>query len=110
MMIKKLKNHNFEPILAYGHDPAKVPKFQNWTWWYSIDWKFHTVDYKIIFYFLSCPVTDKKPKNLLPISVATRNFLFNSIANFYVLGIFKPKKTDALVGRVWTFHIMQTSE
>jgi hypothetical protein len=29
-MIKKFKNHNFEPILAYGHDPAKVPKFQNW--------------------------------------------------------------------------------
>jgi hypothetical protein len=41
---KKFKNHNFEPILAYGHDPAKVTKFQNWTWWYSIDWKFHTDD------------------------------------------------------------------
>jgi hypothetical protein len=22
MMVKKFKNHNFEPILAYGHDPA----------------------------------------------------------------------------------------
>jgi hypothetical protein len=30
MMVKKFKNHNFEPILAYGHDPAKDPKFQNW--------------------------------------------------------------------------------
>jgi hypothetical protein len=31
MMVKKSKNHNFEPFLAYGHDPAKFPKFQNWT-------------------------------------------------------------------------------
>jgi hypothetical protein len=31
MMVKKIKNHNFEPIFAYGHDPAKVSKFQNWT-------------------------------------------------------------------------------
>jgi hypothetical protein len=31
---------------------------------------------KIIFYFFSCPVTDQQPKNVLPISVATRNFLF----------------------------------
>jgi hypothetical protein len=30
-MVKKFKNHNFEPIWAYGHDPAKVPKFQNWS-------------------------------------------------------------------------------
>jgi hypothetical protein len=30
MMLKIFKNHNFEPILAYVHDPAKVPKFQNW--------------------------------------------------------------------------------
>jgi hypothetical protein len=30
MMVKKFKHHNFEPILAYGHDPAKVRKFQNW--------------------------------------------------------------------------------
>jgi hypothetical protein len=29
-----------------------------------------------IFYFFSCPVTDQQPKNVLPISVATRNFLF----------------------------------
>jgi hypothetical protein len=29
MMVKNFKNHNFEPILAYGHDPAKVPKIQN---------------------------------------------------------------------------------
>jgi hypothetical protein len=44
MKVKKFKNHNFEPILAYGHDPAKVTKFQNWASWYSIDWKFHTDD------------------------------------------------------------------
>jgi hypothetical protein len=31
---------------------------------------------KIIFYFFSCPVTDQQPKNVLPISVVTRNFLF----------------------------------
>jgi hypothetical protein len=30
MMVKKFKDHNFEPILAYGHDPAQVPDFQNW--------------------------------------------------------------------------------
>jgi hypothetical protein len=30
MMVKNFKNHNFENILAYDHDPAKVPKFQNW--------------------------------------------------------------------------------
>jgi hypothetical protein len=30
MMVKNFKNYNFEPILAYGHDPAKVPKVQNW--------------------------------------------------------------------------------
>jgi hypothetical protein len=29
-----------------------------------------------IFYFYSCPVTDQQPKNVLPISVATWNFLF----------------------------------
>jgi hypothetical protein len=29
-MVNKFKIHNFEPILAYGHDAAKVPKFQNW--------------------------------------------------------------------------------
>jgi hypothetical protein len=29
-----------------------------------------------MFYFLSCPVTDQQPKNVLPISVATRNFLY----------------------------------
>jgi hypothetical protein len=29
MMGKNVKNHNLEPILAYGHDPAKVPKIQN---------------------------------------------------------------------------------
>jgi hypothetical protein len=22
MMVKKFKNHNFEPVLAYGYDPA----------------------------------------------------------------------------------------
>jgi hypothetical protein len=33
---------------------------------------------KIIFYFFSCPVTGQQPKNVLPISVATRNFLFIS--------------------------------
>jgi hypothetical protein len=31
---------------------------------------------KIIFIFFSCPVTDQQPKNVLPISVATWNFLF----------------------------------
>jgi hypothetical protein len=31
---------------------------------------------KIIFYFFSCPVIDQQLKNVLPISVATRNFLF----------------------------------
>jgi hypothetical protein len=31
MMVKIFKNHNFEPLatMAYGHNPAKVPKFQN---------------------------------------------------------------------------------
>jgi hypothetical protein len=29
-----------------------------------------------IFYFYSCPLTDQQPKNVLPISVATWNFLF----------------------------------
>jgi hypothetical protein len=29
-----------------------------------------------IFYFYSCPVTDQQLKNVLPISVATWNFLF----------------------------------
>jgi hypothetical protein len=42
MMVNKIKIHNFEPILACGHDMVKVPKFQNWALWYSIDWKFHT--------------------------------------------------------------------
>jgi hypothetical protein len=46
MLVKKFKNHNFEPILAYGHDLAKVPEFRNWAWWYSIGWKFHTDDKK----------------------------------------------------------------
>jgi hypothetical protein len=27
---KKLQESQFEPILAYGHDPTKVQKFQNW--------------------------------------------------------------------------------
>jgi hypothetical protein len=40
------------------------------------DWKFHTDEKKIICYFFSCPVTDQQPKNVLPISVATRNLLF----------------------------------
>jgi hypothetical protein len=31
---------------------------------------------KIIFYFFSCPVIDQQPKNVLPISLVTRNFLF----------------------------------
>jgi hypothetical protein len=30
MKVKKIKIQNFEPILAYGHDPAKVPELQNW--------------------------------------------------------------------------------
>jgi hypothetical protein len=30
MKVKKFKIHNFEPILVYGHDPAKVPKLLNW--------------------------------------------------------------------------------
>jgi hypothetical protein len=51
MMVKEFKNHNFDPILAYGHDPSKVPKFQNWACWYSIDWKFHTDDEKTYFNF-----------------------------------------------------------
>jgi hypothetical protein len=51
MMVKKFKNQNFEPILAYGHDSAKVPKFQNWARWYSIDWKLHTDDKKSYFTF-----------------------------------------------------------
>jgi hypothetical protein len=34
----------------------------------------------IIFYFFSCPVTDQQPKNVFPISVATRNFLFISLS------------------------------
>jgi hypothetical protein len=34
------------------------------------------ISLKIIFYFFSCPVTDQQPKNVLPISVATWNFLF----------------------------------
>jgi hypothetical protein len=33
-------------------------------------------------------------------------FLF--IANFLVLGLFIPKKSDVQVGRVNTFHILQT--
>jgi hypothetical protein len=28
MIVKKFKNHNFEPILAYGQDSALTPKFQ----------------------------------------------------------------------------------
>jgi hypothetical protein len=51
MKVKTLKIHNFEPILAHGHDPAQVPKFQNWARWYSIDWKFHTDDKKSYFTF-----------------------------------------------------------
>jgi hypothetical protein len=31
-------------------------------------------------------------------------------ADFHVSGLFIPKKSDALVGRVSTFHILQTSE
>jgi hypothetical protein len=34
-----------------------------------------------MFYFFSCPVTDQQPKNVLPISVATRNFLFINICD-----------------------------
>jgi hypothetical protein len=78
MIVKKFKNRNFEALcstLAKDHDPAKVPKIQNWAWWYFIDWTFHPVD-KTIFYIYSRPVTDQQPKNVLPISVATRNFLF----------------------------------
>jgi hypothetical protein len=55
--------------------------------WYSIDWKFHTDDKKIIFYFFSCPVTDQQPENVLPISVATRNFLFIYICNCSFLNV-----------------------
>jgi hypothetical protein len=35
------------------------------------------------------------------------SLVFKKILNFYWK---KVKKTDALVGRVWTFHILQTSE
>jgi hypothetical protein len=35
---------------------------------------------KIIFYFFSCPVTDQQPKNVLPIFVVTRNFLFIQVS------------------------------
>jgi hypothetical protein len=39
---------------------------------------------KIKYYFFSCPVTDQQPKNVLTISVATRNFLFiQSLKYFY---------------------------
>jgi hypothetical protein len=38
---------------------------------------------KIIFYFFSCPVTDQQPKNVLPIFVATRYFLFILIFLFF---------------------------
>jgi hypothetical protein len=54
MMVKNFKNHNFEAqcsTLAYGHDPAKVPKIHNRARWYSIDWKFHTDDKKSYFTF-----------------------------------------------------------
>jgi hypothetical protein len=34
-------------LLAYGHDPVKVPKFKYRAWLYSIDRKFHTDDKKI---------------------------------------------------------------
>jgi hypothetical protein len=35
------------------------------------------------------------------------NFVF--IASFHVLGLFIPKKSDALVGRGETFHVLRTS-
>jgi hypothetical protein len=35
---------------------------------------------KMKFYFFSCPITAQQPKNVLPVSVATWNFLF--IRNF----------------------------
>jgi hypothetical protein len=36
-----------------------------------------------MFEFFSCPVTDQQPKNVLPISVATRNFLFISFPLYF---------------------------
>jgi hypothetical protein len=36
-----------------------------------------------IFYFFSCPVTDQHPKNVLPISVSTWNFLFISFCRVF---------------------------
>jgi hypothetical protein len=41
--------------LAYGHNPAKVPKFQNRAWWYSIDRKFHANDKKSYILLLQLP-------------------------------------------------------
>jgi hypothetical protein len=69
MMVENFEHHNFEALcytLAYGHDPAKDSIIQKRVWWHSNDWKFHTDDKKIKFYFFSCPVTDQQPKNVLP--------------------------------------------
>jgi hypothetical protein len=94
MKVKKIKIHNFEPILAYDHDPAKVPKFQNFghDGMYSIDWKFHD-DLKSYFTCFSCPVTGQQPKNVLPISVVTRNFLFILIFGFSAISWWQNKVT-----------------
>jgi hypothetical protein len=73
-------------------NPAKVPFFQYKAWWYSIVQKFHNEGKKIqdsqfLAHFglrpwsglslsFYCPVTDQQPKNVFPIFVVTRNFLF----------------------------------
>jgi hypothetical protein len=45
--------------MAYGHNPAKVPKFQNRAWWYSIDRKFHADNKKSYILLLQLPTTKK---------------------------------------------------
>jgi hypothetical protein len=78
---KKFKNHIFR--LCALHRPMSMIwlKSQKCKIGYDGDGilsigNFILMIKKFIFYFFSCPVTDQQPKNLLPISVVTRNFLF----------------------------------
>jgi hypothetical protein len=83
LTVKFPKNFNCETLQSIGSMAMIRPKYQNFNIGHdsilSIGNSILMV--KIIFYFIyltaaALPVTDQQPKNALPISVATRDFLF----------------------------------
>jgi hypothetical protein len=88
-------------VQKFHNDGKKIQELQFWAYFDLRPWSYQSprisklgmmifyrleISYwwlKIIFYFCSCPVTDQKPKNVLPISVVTRNLLFILFLSFY---------------------------